>query len=192
MNRLVLIGLLALLSGCASRVTTGIYVLSPPIDAQASAGVRLAGLHLQPVSLPDYLDTTEILLRVGPNRLAASETGRWGERLSRGVTGALAAALVRRLPGLAVTTGTASETTALQWQVDIESFDVQPDGHCLLAARWALLSGDGRATRSSGRGVFEVAASGRAGDPAIAAAMGEAIGQLADRLAAATEQEQRR
>ena len=38
-------------------------------------------VELKPVSLPDYLNSTDILLRDGQNELTASPTGRWGERL---------------------------------------------------------------------------------------------------------------
>jgi uncharacterized lipoprotein YmbA len=177
--------LVLLLAGCASGPAPGVYVLSPPAGtAVLTASVAsLPILYLQPVTLPDYLDTTDILLRIGPNQLKASLTGRWGERLSRGVTGGLAAAVGRRLPGMAVTTGAPPTNAAAQLQVDIEALDVQPDGRCVLVARWALLSGDGRTTRGSGRGVFEVPAGRGTGDAAVVAAMAEALDRLADRLA---------
>jgi uncharacterized lipoprotein YmbA len=60
-------------------------------------------VEVKPVLVPDYLNVSDILVRRGENALAPSPTGRWGERLSVGATRALAMGLVRRLPGLVVT-----------------------------------------------------------------------------------------
>jgi uncharacterized lipoprotein YmbA len=188
MNRLACALLAAgLLAGCAGNPTPAIYVLSTPTSApvSSSSGGNLPVLQVRIVSVPDYLDSTDILLRVGPNELKASPTGRWGERLSRGITTALAANLASRLPGTLVAAGPSLDTPSRQLQVDVEAFDVQADGRSVLAARWSVLSGDARTVRSSGRATFTVPAKGQASDSAIVAAMTEAVGQLADSTAAA-------
>jgi len=93
------------LAACASSPPPRTFVLSAP--AEPVAGVlNEAGrpiVELPTVALPDYLDSTDILLRDGRNELKPSPTARWGERLSVGITHALEVALTRRLPGVLVT-----------------------------------------------------------------------------------------
>ena len=70
------------------------YVLGP-MPAAAAVSVSQTGLpvvELKRVQLPDYLDTTDILER-RDNMLVPSPTARWGERLSVGMSRALAISL---------------------------------------------------------------------------------------------------
>src|SRR5689334_11306179 len=61
-------------------------------------------VEVKPVRVPDYLDTTDIFTRGPGGRIVASQSARWGERLSVGVTRAVATSLEARLPQLVVTT----------------------------------------------------------------------------------------
>jgi uncharacterized lipoprotein YmbA len=138
--------------------------------------------------MPDYLDTTDLLLRSGQNELKVSATGRWAERLSDGLNHALTADLVLRLPGDQVTA--APPTTRLERQilVTVEAFDIRPDGRCILTAGWTILDKNNETVLVSERGAFVASAkdgSGGATDADIVAAMTTAIGQLADAIAAA-------
>ena len=96
---------LAALAGCAEPLRRT-YTLGSIGDGQSATRVesQMPVLEIRPVSVPDYLDTRDILIRQGPNEISASTTGRWAERLSFGIAHALAAALAKRLPQLAVTT----------------------------------------------------------------------------------------
>ncbi|MBV9247718.1 MAG: membrane integrity-associated transporter subunit PqiC [Acetobacteraceae bacterium] len=61
-----------------------VYVLGTPTPAKTNVEV-LAGqpvLEVKPVTVPDYLDISDILTRRGDNSMTPSPTGRWGERLS--------------------------------------------------------------------------------------------------------------
>ena len=76
-------------TGCASGVARRLYVLGTPLEStetEANGPV----VWLRRVSLPDYLDSTDIVWRAGQHGLQTSPTGRWGERLSLGITQALA------------------------------------------------------------------------------------------------------
>ncbi len=180
------------LTGCGALPLQRTYVLGdPPVP---TLGVRsetgLPIVELKTVSVPDYLDSTDILRRTGSNEVVPSPTGRWGERLSLGITDALASALSRRLPKLVITTTPASEP-ARRIFVDVERIDISAGGQCLVAARWRITGADGQATSTSKRGTFsETAAS--ADDPAVAAAMTRVVDQLADQIAATMEAESRR
>ncbi len=172
-----------LISGCGSAPTIRIYELGNP--APATAGVwsesGLPIIELKTVSVPDYLDSSDILRSVGPNEVTPSPTGRWGERLSLGVTHALASALTQRLPKTVIETA-ANIEPGRRLLVDIEQFEIAADGKCLLAARWRLTTAEGSTSAAGERGTFSEAA-GSIDDAAIAAAMTRDVDQLADRIA---------
>lgn len=160
------------------------YVLgTPPAGAE---GVQpLLGrpvVEVKPVLLPDYLDVSDILVRRAGNEVAPSRTGRWGERLSVGVTRTLAAGLSGRLPGLVVTTTAPVERPARQVVVDVETFEPRADGVVLLVARWRVLDGAGRDTLAGERVSLPVPLAASA-DAAVAAAMTGAVEGLAARVA---------
>ena len=102
-------------------------------------------IEVKPVQLPDYLDTRELLVRRG-NQVVASKSGRWGERLSVGITRALAASLAARLRGLTVTTTPPVEQSARQVLVDFTSFEARDNQEVVLVARWSVIDGPGRFT----------------------------------------------
>ena len=139
-----------LLAGCSSLPIQRTYVLgdppSPTSGVRAEAGIPV--IELKTVSIPDYLDSTDILRRAGPNEVVPSPTGRWGERLSLGLTDALASALSKRLPKRVITTMPTAEPTRRIF-VDVERADIEADGRCLLAARWRVTDGIGRSTAKS-------------------------------------------
>lgn len=183
---------LIVLAGCSSTPPPRIYVLSAP--AEPLAGVRdEAGrpvVELPTVSLPDYLDSTDIFVRDGRSELQPSATGRWGERLSLGITHALVNALGRRLPGVLVTHTPTLGTTARRVLVDVDGFDVEANGRCVLTARWTVPSPDGQSAAIAEQGTFvTIAGTSGAGttaapsDAAVVAAMVAAVDELADRIA---------
>ncbi|HWJ35372.1 MAG TPA: PqiC family protein [Steroidobacteraceae bacterium] len=184
---------LCIIAGCISRPPPSLYVLSDPGDSAMDANAVVAApvLQLQPVLIPDYLDTTDIDLRVGPHELQASRTGRWGERLSTGITHALRADLAARLPVDSVVLALPAEKSARQILVTVDAFDVWADGHCVLIANWSLLESQSRAVLNTGKGTFVTAAAvqrgspgGGGGDGEVVKGMADAVGKLADSVAA--------
>jgi len=185
---LVLIGLSALLVGCGSSFALKIYELGDP--APPAFGVwtenGLPIVELKIVTVPDYLDSSDILRRSGQNEVIASPAGRWGERLSLGLTHSLAAALSARLPTTVITTAFTSAPRR-QIFVDIEKFDIEPDGRCLIAARWQIMTSDGQIALHE-HGTFGTTATAT-DDPAIAVAMTQAVDQLAAEIARGIDRE---
>ena len=161
------------------------YVLGTP--AAGAAGVEpLTGrpvVEVKPVLVPDYLDVSDILVRQAENIVAPSPTGRWGERLSVGITRTLAAGLVRRLPGFVVTITAPAERPARQVLAEVEAFEPRADGSVVLVARWRVLDGAGRDTLAGER-VSLVQPIADFGDAAVAAAMTRAVEGFAERVAA--------
>jgi uncharacterized lipoprotein YmbA len=184
-RRLVpLLVLLVVVAGCAGSPPARVYVLGDPPNPPPGIST-LSGrpvMRVLPVAVPDYLDTRDIVIRSGQNEVKASPTGRWAERLSVGLTHALAAALASRVPDADTVVGPPSGRPAEQVMVDVEIFEIRPDGRCLLTARWTLSSGDNGRVAHSGRGTF-VEQAADTGDGAIASAMTRSIGRLAEQIA---------
>lgn len=151
---------------------------TPTIGVTSESGLPV--IALKTVSVPDYLDSTDILRRTGANELTPSPEGRWGERLSQGLTHALASSLSRQLPRTVISTAVTPEPKYRIF-VDIENFDIDVDGRCLIAARWRITTGDGKGWSTSEHGTFSQAAKS-IDDPAIAAAMSLAVDQLATEI----------
>jgi uncharacterized lipoprotein YmbA len=171
------------LCACGSYPLPKVYVLGDAQPATASP-VALAGqpvIELRPVQVPDDLDSTDIIRRVGANQIVPSPSGRWGERLSVGITQDLVATLSRQAPEVTIEARSVYEPSR-RLLVTIERFEIAPDGHCTLAARWRLTTADGKVAAQSEEATFvELASSGT--DAAAAAAMTRAVDSLAGQIA---------
>jgi uncharacterized protein len=176
---------LLFIAACGTSPPPRLYVLGDPAQPTQAMDVQSGRpvIQLLPVSVPDYLDTREILRRDGRNEVTPSPTGLWAERLSVGTSHALAAALATDLPNAVIVTDPPRASPSRQIMVDVLAFDIGGDGRCLLTARWTVMSGDGGRLlhRESDNFVEEAAQST---DPNIAAAMTRAIDRLAHQIAA--------
>ena len=174
---------LLLLSGCGTFTLPNVYLLGDPRPEASGVSdeARMPHLELKTVSVPDYLDSTDIVRRKAPNEVVTSDKGRWGERLSIGVTHALAGDLARRLPNVVIENRGVYEPSR-RLLVDVERFDVGEDGVCTLTARWRLTGADGKVPAASEEGTFVQTATSPS-DASVALAMTAAIGQLAGQIA---------
>jgi uncharacterized lipoprotein YmbA len=189
MSRIVSSALvLALLAGCTSLPAPRIYVLDPP-STGASGVVSLRQrpqITVLPVAVPDYLDTTDILLRGDGHEIVTRDGARWGERLSVGITHALAAALQTRRPDLGIGSTAGLDDRARRLLVHIDALDSWPDGRCTLTARWSLIDGDGATVLTSLSASFTVpaAAAPVPSDTEIVESVSRAVNDLAQAIAA--------
>jgi uncharacterized protein len=183
MRRAVAIAGLLLLAGCAGGPAPRIYVLGdpPPTDAGVWSQAGKPVVQVLPVAVPDYLDTREMLVRNGRNEVAPNPNGRWAERLSVGLTRALATALGTRLPQAVVTDNVPVVPPARRVVVTVAAFEISPAGRCQLDARWAITAPGGKDVRSA-RGSF-VEEAGSGDGAAVAAAMTRAVDRMADAIA---------
>ena len=186
---IALLGAALALAACSTAGPPPVtYVLGEPASPVQSAE-PLTGrpvIEVRPVLVPDYLDVADILIRQGGHMVAPSPTGRWGERLSAGVTRALAAGLARRLPDLVIVTSPPVEPPSRQVLVDVATFEPSADGKVVLVAQWRVLDGDSGGTLTGERVSLEKPIAGT-GDPAVVAAMSSVTEELADHVAAGIE-----
>lgn len=172
-----------LLCGCGSFALPSVYILGNPTPAAVSVTSEdgLPIVAIDTVTVPDYLDSTDIVRHAGSNEVRVSATGKWGERLSVGLTRALVSALSRRLPHMVIERRTDDEAP---WRVlvDIQRFDIGADGQCILTARWHIITTDGKTFSVGEDGNFVEPAAINT-DAAVVTAMNLATDQLAGRIA---------
>lgn len=146
-------------------------------------------VEVKRIHLPDYLDTTDILERRG-NLLVPSSTGRWGERLSVGMTRALTASLAARLPHTVVTATPPIGRPTRQILVDVAAFEPRSDHQVVLVARWTIADGASYHVLVA-KQVSLVEALAATDDGAVVMAMSKILEKFADGLAAGIESDLR-
>ena len=182
------------LTACGSgRPPPVTYVIGPPpvVSASAQPLIGRRVVEVKPVLLPDYLDVSDLMVRRSDNVVVPSLTGRWGERLSVGVTRALTLDLQQRLPSLVVIRTAPRNWPALQVLVEIEAFEPRADGMVVLAVCWRLVDPASQALVAGERMSLTEPSTGSS-DAAIAAGMSRAIDDLAAPIAAAVRAALRR
>ena len=127
-----------MLSACAASPLK-LYTLMPvPEGRDPPALPRNATIIVvDRVSLPDYLDTQDIIIRRG-NVLDRSQTGRWASRLSISATDLLTAKLAMRRPDALVTDGVRTAAPDYEISVDVSRLDVSSAGEGVLDADWQI------------------------------------------------------
>jgi len=141
-------------------------------------------LEVRRILVPDYLDSTDILMRIGSEEMKASATGRWGERLSLGLTHALGADLAARMTGYSIVED-GSSNPERRLLITITALDLWQNGRCVLAANWSIVDQDSVVPVTSGSGTFEsLNADGSTivTDSRLADAVARTLGKLADRV----------
>lgn len=172
------------LGGCAAPALRS-YVLATTPPATTAAPVEALPtqvIELRPVLLPDHLDTTAILRRVGPSELVASRNGRWGDRLSVAIRLALAADLQAALPRTVVVTRSPLGPAFRRVSLTVTAFDLDASGTLALDAEWAIERVPPPVLLSQRR-VRLVATGVPGGDAAEVAAMSGLLQQLAAAIA---------
>jgi uncharacterized protein len=130
------------LSTCAAPPLT-LYTLGTPPVASATPPVGRAPvvIAVARVTVPDELDTEEILVREG-STLQRSRHGRWATRLSLGITDRLTERLAQQHRQALVTDRPLTETPAERILVNISRLDVTTDGVATLDADWMVIPRD--------------------------------------------------
>src|SRR6266478_7254373 len=173
-----------LVSACSSAgPPPELYVLGDAVRPKPESVSQLDDpiVEVKPVRVPDYLDTTDIFTRGPGGRIVASQNARWGERLSVGMTRAVARSLEARLPQLVVTTSPPLEHPRWQVLIDLDAFEVQPGGPSVLDVRWSLREGRGGQKLREERISLSTPV-GHGSDQEVVETMTRQVDQLVDRI----------
>jgi uncharacterized lipoprotein YmbA len=142
-------------------------------------------IQVDPIVIPSYLDSTDIVVRRGAHELVSSSTGRWGEGLAAGLRDALASDLSARLPHHVITTTEDIDPTATQLLLTVSALDVWPDGRCILTASWNIREkgGASRILTQDTLLIPSATETGSGSDSIVVASMAAVLAMLADRIA---------
>ncbi len=158
-----------------------LYTLSdqPGQAAESSLGDHPFVIEVARVTIPDDLDTEDILLQDG-SILRRSKTGRWASRLSLEITSMLTRKLAARHPEALVTDVRQLTPPSERLLVSISRLEITANGAAEITADWQVVPADARANLVRDRVQFSL--SGAVANDHDVVALEE---MLIDKLAAA-------
>lgn len=174
---------LALLTACTTAPKESFYTLSS-IPFEPAPAAATFTIQVGPVTVPESVDRTPMVVRTGPNVVDIDDFHRWAEPLKTAIPRVLAENLMRELPGARASAGRAIGPPP-DWKVavEIQRLDSSFAEGATLDALWTATPAKGGAPRTGRSTIREPAASpDHAG---IAAAHSRALGRLASEVAAA-------
>ena len=183
-----LLGLIALLAGCATTKPTNFYMLSrtaePEVTKLPAMGLVIG---LGPLTIPQYLDRPDIVTREGANQMRLAEFDKWAESLEPLLTRIMAEDLYSLLDASDVIPIPQRGDVALDRvvEVDINRFDADASGQVVLDARWRIYKGDNETLLASGRSMITEQGPPVPGYDGIVAAMSRALGRASKEIAQA-------
>lgn len=119
-------------SACASVAPLQQVVLSPPQAERAAnaADHGPSGWEVQRVRVPEYLDGYDVQLRTDDYVLTRMANAKWAERLPVAMTRLLQQSIDAQWGG--------ARKRGYEVNVSVDSFEPQPSGQVVLAARWRV------------------------------------------------------
>lgn len=177
--------LLAMLAACGSTPNESFYTLSGPPTPMPAAAASPIAIFVGPVTVPEAVDRTPMVLRTGPNSVDIDDFHRWAEPLKSAIPRVLAETLMRELatPRVMASRAGASMPVDYRVAVEIQRFESSFAEGATLDALWTLTATRGGAPRTGRTTVQERAASpDREG---VAAAHSRALARLGRDIAAA-------
>lgn len=185
--------MMAMLAGaCAASPPPRLFVLSslsspgaeprqfalaaaPEAASGASTAARrtTTTIGVVPVTVAQYLDRPEIIVRRSPNELQILESDRWAEPIGANATRVLVENLSVLLSQSRVQTvpQRGAPRYAYELSLDLTAFEVDEAGAAVLAGDWTLVDPASGVARAGGRLNKSIVVGREAGGDAIAAAM---------------------
>jgi uncharacterized protein len=142
---------IALSTGCVPTLEsqeTRFYVLgalpagTPPLKGTPNDKPLI--VDLSSVTIPQYLQRPQIVTRVSQNQLVLSEFDNWGGSLEKNMLRSLAGNLSMLLatPEIHIAARRVPTGTDARVEVEVMSYEYNPDGKVHLQVQWRLVDGD--------------------------------------------------
>jgi uncharacterized protein len=186
----VIVGTVLVGCGGGAAVRESFYTLSAPAaggsTSTSTAATSNLAIFVGPVSVPESVDRTQMVLRTGANEVEVSEKYRWAEPLKSAVPRVIAETLTRELGTQRVLTSRSAAALPVDYRVAIEvqRFDSSLTEGATIDALWTITpsAARGGSARTGRTRVTEPAS----GDPAtLAAAHSRALDKVGRDIAAA-------
>jgi len=142
-HRAAVLALLLCLTACGTTPPKQYYLLTASAEAGHSGPQKELRVSLGPVTLPEYLDRSQIVTRRGATQLHLADDQRWAEPLKQNFTRVLAEDLSARLGAGQVNLYPAREVGKIDYRVtvDVTRFDADDQGQVMLTAVWTIHDG---------------------------------------------------
>ncbi len=144
----ILCVLLLFLVGCASSPSANFYTLDALPMAMDGAGSPIhdpeelspGPVSVGPVSVPDMVDRPQMVLRMGPNRVAVDEFNRWAEPLYRAIGRVVARnlAVFLKTEQVGLYDDASMANPRYRIVVDVQRFESMPGQGTELDAVWVV------------------------------------------------------
>jgi uncharacterized lipoprotein YmbA len=107
----------------------------------ANADETCIAISVGPIELPDYVDRSQIVTRISPNKLSLAEFDQWAEPLKENFSRVLMENLSTLLCADPITLYPSRGPTDTDYRVEVEviRIDGRLDGQATLVARWIIL-----------------------------------------------------
>ncbi len=148
----VLLTTAVLAGGCFGSKPTRFYTLSSlagdtagTVDSRGASRVIAVG----PVSIPDYVDRPQIVVRESTNQVQLAGLDQWAGSLSDMVGRVLVEDLAAQLPGDQVVAFAQAGASVFDYRVAVQitRFDVSTAGEAVVSATWRVWDRAGTKTR---------------------------------------------
>jgi uncharacterized lipoprotein YmbA len=181
MKTLALLIVAFTLAACGTPAKQNFYTLGGPATPIA-ATAETVSVFVGPVTIPEEVDRSPMVLRTGPNTVEILDSDRWAEPLKSAIPRVIAEGLMRELNTPRVFASRQGATQAVDYRVAVElrRFESSRQAGASIDAVWTVTSTKG-GTRS-GRTVASEPAGGDL--QALAAAHTRLLGRLAGEIAA--------
>lgn len=179
---LLLLVMSLLLAGCGKTVQPKYYLLTPTTGDVVTSDLQQLSIFLGPVSLPKYLDRSQIVTRHGELQLDLADSHRWAEPLQDNFSAVLAEDLRQRVHLARVIVFPARQEKDLDYRVTVNviRFDTDDRGDAILSADWSIQDEKSKLIITSKRGSYRYVISPASGYTEIVNALSNTIGQLGE------------
>jgi uncharacterized protein len=179
--RLATFYIMGLLGACAERPADHFYVLNTHPATAGTARTSPATQAVLRVAVPPMFDRAEMIVNISPDGVSILEHERWAAPLPDLMRQTLARDLEARRSDLLVSSpGGHSNQPALQISVDVVQISAPLGGAASIEAHWRIV--DPRTGKDQLGGEVFNASSSRDDYAALAQALSQCLGSLADRL----------
>jgi uncharacterized lipoprotein YmbA len=183
MRRRLLVVLALAAGGCLGpRQDPSAFFLLSPMSAPSQDMPLSVTLGVGPVTIPGYLDRSQIVVRLSDNEVAVAESDRWAEPLVEGITRTLEGNLQTLLPGSSFVDYPWYDSDAPAYAIELvfRRFEADPAGVAVLQADWRLTRRDSLVLRGA---VSVEEAADSPGRAASVAAQSRALAELGRQIA---------
>lgn len=179
--------LLLLLAACGSTVQPKYYLLTPAAGDAAAGDQKPLQISVGPVTLPAYLDRSQIVTRRGATELELADGSRWAEPLQKNFSAVLAENMRQQLHQAAIVEYPTWDRTRVDYRVtvDVVRFDSDDNGDAVLIADWSILDGNRQPVLLQKRSRYRANVSATADYAEIVAALSDTVAQLGHDIATA-------